>query len=300
MPDLDLSVTICSWNTRGDLETTLRSIEAVRDEASLEVLVVDNSSEDGSQEMVERLFPWVTLHKMNINLGFGKGHNYAMARSTGAVIMPLNSDTVVHEGALRELVNFLRSNPDVGIVGPRLLNPDGTLQYSCRRFPTPAAAIFRNTPLGRLFPNTKFVRDYLMLSWDHEEPRDVDWVSGAAFCMRRDLYDKIGGFDEQFFMYLEDVDICFRTHEAGYRVVYLPSAKITHAIGRSTDQVANQMINQFHNSMKLFYKKHYLKNVALPLRPVVLALGSCLLWMRKTALISKNKMDDWKRRRKKR
>ncbi|MEO7453542.1 MAG: glycosyltransferase family 2 protein [Fimbriimonadales bacterium] len=299
MPDFDLSVTICSWNTRDDLRVCLQSLRAVAGEARTEVIVVDNNSEDRSAQMVEEEFPEVTLLAMSENLGFGKGHNKAFEVARGGVLFPLNSDAVMHEGCFARVLEFLRSDPNIGVVGPKLLNPDGSLQYSARRFPTPMAALFRNTPLGKLFPKNRYTRDYLMTDWAHDEPRDVDWVSGAAFAFKRELYEQIGGFDERFFMFLEDVDLCYRAHAAGRRVVYLPEAIVTHKIGSSTDKAPNRMINQFHKSMLLYYKKHYLSKVSPPLRPFAIAGSWLLLIARQSLFIIKNKIDDWNRRRSK-
>ncbi|MER3461726.1 MAG: hypothetical protein C4342_01470, partial [Armatimonadota bacterium] len=268
MPGTDLSVTICSWNTRDYLDRCLASVLAQTEEIALEVIVIDNASEDGSVETVEQKYPSVHLIRNEQNRGFGAGHNQGFAVASGEFLMPLNSDTVVHPSCFSRLVSFLRENRDVGIAAPKLLNPDGSLQYSCRRFPTPAAALFRNTPLGKLFPNNRFAREYLMQDWDHSEPRDVDWVSGAALCLRASVYREIGGFDERFFMYLEDVDLCKRVHDAGLRVVYVPDAAVTHVIGASTDRVANRMIRQFHKSMLLYYARHHLRNAPLPLQPL--------------------------------
>ncbi|MCW5946645.1 MAG: glycosyltransferase family 2 protein [Fimbriimonadales bacterium] len=296
MQALRVSVTVCSWNTCDELRACLQSLDAVRGEVEFEVIVWDNASEDGSADMVESEFAWVRLLRSQSNLGFGGGHNAAMSHAVGEILMPLNSDAKVHPGALSKLSEFMSAYADVGIVGPKLLNPDGTLQYSCRKFPTPLAAVFRNTPLGRLFPNNRFSREYLMQDWPHDQARDVDWVSGAAFCMSRECYEKTQGFDEQFFMYMEDVDLCYRAHELGFRVVYYPEAVVTHAIGRSTDLVANKMIVQFHKSMMLFYKKHYLPKTPVIFRPFILASAHVFLWLRKTVLTTKNRIDDWKRR----
>jgi GT2 family glycosyltransferase len=178
MPDFDLSITICSWNTIDDLRECLNSLHAIRDEANFEVIVVDNNSEDGSDKMTAESFPWVTLYALKENLGFTGGQNYAMSRRKGNHALPLNSDTIVHPGAIKGLLEYLILNTEVGIVAPKLLNPDGTLQLSCRRFPNPIAALFRNTFIGKLFPNNKFTRDYLMQDWSHDAPREVDWVSG--------------------------------------------------------------------------------------------------------------------------
>lgn len=291
MPGTDLSVTICSWNTRDYLDRCLASVFAQQDGVSLEVIVIDNASEDGSADMVEQKYPSVRLIRNERNLGFGAGHNQGFAIATGEFLMPINSDAVVHPNCFHRLVSFMRENPNVGIAAPKLLNPDGSLQYSCRRFPTPAAALFRNTPLGKLFPNNRFAREYLMQDWDHNEPRDVDWVSGAAFCLRAKVYREIGGFDEQFFMYLEDVDLCKRVHDAGYRVVYVPDAVVTHVIGASTDRVANRMIRQFHKSMLLYYSKHHLSKVSLPLQPLCWLAAFCFVWLRASTFLARNAWD---------
>jgi len=234
------------------------------------VLVVDNASTDDSREMVQSEFPWVHLIANAENAGFTRGHNQAVRESHGQYLLILNSDTIILEGELQKLIDFAEANPEAGIIGPRLLNPDGSLQYSCRRFPNLAAAIFRNTPLGRLFPQNRYTRDYLMTDWDHSTPRDVDWVSGAAMFVRRRVFEQLQGFDESFFMYCEDVDLCYRAWLAGWKVVYYPEAQIIHAIGRSTDRVANKMIRQFHSSMYRFYKKHYARQTPLILRPFIL------------------------------
>jgi GT2 family glycosyltransferase len=295
MPDFDLSITICSWNTESDLRACLASLERVRDEVSFEVIVVDNNSEDGSPDMVEREFPWVRQFRQGYNLGFCKGHNFALKHRRGNHAFVLNSDTIVHSGALQTLLEFADANPNAGIIGPKLLNSDGSLQLSCRRFPNPIAAIFRNTVIGRLFPNNRFSRDYLMEDFDHSKTSEVDWVSGAAFLVRSDVIEKVGTFDEQYFMFCEDIDWCFRTWKAGYRVVYLPSSVITHAIGRSTDKAPNRMIGRHHRSMLRFYQKNMVPQLPLPVRPFALAFVAAGVGLRAAPFIVKNKIDKLKR-----
>lgn len=297
MPDFKLSVTICSWNTQADLRACLQSLEAERSNPpNFEVLVVDNNSRDGSPDMVEKEFPWVRLFRMDRNLGFTGGHNYALAQKKGQHAFLLNSDTVVHPGALDEVVRFLEARQEVGIVGPKLLNPDGSLQYSARRFPNPLAAMFRNTFLGRLFPKNRYTRDYLMQDWDHNSSREVDWVSGAAFLVRDEVMEKIGLFDTDYFMYCEDVDWCWRTWKAGFKVVYDPAAVITHAIGRSTDQAANKMILRFHVSMLRFYRKNMLPEMNPLARPIAYTLATAALTARAMLFITKNGLDAVRRR----
>jgi GT2 family glycosyltransferase len=297
MSAFDLSITICSWNTHEDLRACLCSLEAVRDEARFEVIVVDNNSEDGSPDMVARSFPWVRLERMSRNLGFTGGHNHALAIRQGRHALLLNSDTVVHPGALATIMAYAKDHPNVGMIGPKLLNPDGSLQLSCRRFPNPLAALFRNTPIGKMFPNNRFTREYLMTDWDHREPREVDWVSGAAFLVREEVMEKIGFFDPEYFMFCEDVDWCFRAWEAGFTVVYLPSAVITHAIGRSTDKAPNRMIGRFHKSMFRFYRKNMAPKLPIVVRPFALAGAAVALGLRGGLFIAKNRIDEYGRRR---
>jgi len=265
----DLSVCIVSWNTRADLRAALASVFARAGEAAFEVIVVDNASTDGSAEMVREEFPAAQLIVNRWNRGFAAGNNQALRRARGRYELLLNSDTVVHAGAFAELVRFMDAHPDAGAVGPRTLNPDGTLQYSCRRFPTLATGLFRKAPLGRLIPDNRWNRKYLMSDWVHDVAREVDWVSGAAMCLRSEAVRQVGALDEGYYMYCEDVDWCYRARRAGWKIYYLPQAVITHAIARSSDQRPLRMVAEFHRSMLRFYRKHYASAVSPALRPLV-------------------------------
>ena len=295
-PDLDFTITICSWNTLADLRLCLQSLREVSGEVRFEVIVVDNNSEDGSPDMVRAEFPEVRLEALSRNLGFTGGHNHAFASRRAYHALPLNSDTIVHPGALSGFVSYLREHPEAGIVGPKLLNPDGSLQFSCRRFPNPTAALFRNTPLGKLFPNNRFTREYLMQDWTHDGPREVDWVSGAAFVARGELLDKVGGFDPDYFMFCEDVDLCWRTWRLGFRVVYLPTSVITHAIGTSTSKAPNRMIGRFHRSMMRFYAKNMVPEMSPLVRPFALAFAGSSLLLRAGLFMANNKLDILRRK----
>jgi GT2 family glycosyltransferase len=292
----ELSITICSWNTQDDLRACLASLEKAQSEADFEVIVVDNNSEDGSPDMVEREFAWVRLYRMTRNLGFCGGHNFAIRERRGRHAFPLNSDTVVHPGALRTVMEYANAHPEAGIIGPKLLNTDGSLQLSCRRFPNPIAALFRNTPIGKLFPNNPFSRAYLMADFKHDHEAEVDWVSGAAFLVREEVIERVGVFDEEYFMFCEDIDWCFRAWKGGFKVVYLPSAVITHAIGRSTDKAPNRMIGRHHRSMLRFYLKNQLPELPLLARPFALAFVAAGIGLRASIFIVKNKIDALKRR----
>ena len=294
--DFELSVCICSWNTRDDLQLCLSRLQDARQEANFEVIVVENNSEDGSGPMVATDFPWVTLLQQYRNLGFTGGNNLALYERKGRHALLLNSDPFVHPGAIRTMCAHIQNHPEVGVFGPKLLNLDGTLQYSCRRFPNPIAALFRNTPMGRWFPNNRFTREYLMSDWDHLSERDVDWVSGAALFIREEALEKIGGLDPDFFMFCEDMDLCWRAHEAGFRVRYFPDAVVTHKIGSSTSKAPNRMIFRFHRSMLLFFKKHLLKQLNPVLRPFAYGLAASGLTARASLFLVKNQIDRLRRR----
>lgn len=296
----DLSVVILNWNTCKLLEKCLRSLELPQPGLCYEVVVVDNASEDNSREMVKRLFPRVRLLVNKRNVGFGEGNNAALPHTTGRYVLFLNSDTEVTEGALAAMARFADSQPDIGILGPKLLNGDGSLQYSCRRYPNLGTGFFRNTPLGRLFPHNRFTTDYLYQDWDHNTPRDVDWVSGAALMIRRTLLDQIGGFDTTFFMYCEDVDLCWRANHAPleeegcptWRVTYFPDAVIYHLIGKSTDIVPTRMTYEFHRSQYIFYKKHYAASTPFFLRPLIpVGIG-----LRAIGQMARYRINYWRRR----
>ena len=256
-----LSIVIVSWNVREDLRECLQSL--LKDEGSrlesgeIEIIIVDNASTDGTAEMVNLEFPQVKLLVNSQNLGYTKANNIGINHSRGKYILLLNPDTVVHQGALQALIDCAESHPEVGIIGAKLLNPDGSVQRSARSFPDIGAGLFRNTFLGRLFPNNPFVRRYLLEDFGYDEVREVDWVSGAAMLVRRDLIERIGGLDERFWAYCEDVDLCWRAWQAGYKVLFCPNAVITHKVGRSSDQRLVPSLIQHHKSMWLFYLKNY-------------------------------------------
>jgi GT2 family glycosyltransferase len=281
---VDLSVCIVNWNTRDDLARCLASLQHGQGDLEYEVWVVDNGSTDGSVERVQTQFPTVHLLRNAANVGFSAANNQALRACRGRYALLLNPDTLVHDGALGRLVGFLDRHPEAGVVGVKLLNPDGSVQYSCRTFPTLGAVLFRGTPFGRLFPRNRSTRDYLMQDWQHEEVRTVDWVSGAGLAVRRSVWEQVGLLDERFFMYCEDMDFCQRVHQAGWRVYYFPGAVVTHVIGRSSDQNLRAMILAFHRSMYLYYDKHYGARYGLVGR---LAAGAWLLF-RATSILLRN------------
>ncbi len=267
---MDLSVVVLNWNTCGELRDCLRSIFGQPHRCALEIVVADNASSDDSRKMVKHEFPLAKLVAHPRNLGFSGGNNIAARDTTGRYLLFLNSDTVVTEGAFDALIAFADTRPKAAIVGPKLINEDGSLQYSCRHFPNLGTGFFRNTPLGRLFPKNRFSQDYLMTDWDHASPRVVDWVSGAALLIRSQVYAEIGGWDEGYFFYCEDVDICKRASNLGHEVVYYPESVIMHIIGRASDKVPTRMTYEFHRSMYRFYRLHYAATTPILVRPLIL------------------------------
>jgi len=273
-----------NWNTRDELRECLRSVLSQTD-VSIEVMVVDNASSDGSAEMVRSEFAGrVTLIASENNIGFGAGHNLAIRRSSGRYVFLLNPDgRMLEERVLRKMVDFMDSKPNVGMLGPKITNPDGTLQYSARRFPTMFAGVFRHPAIGRIFPNNRFVREYMMLDRSHEEVSDVDWLSGAALMVRRETFEQIGLMDERFFMYCEDVDWCRRAHAGGWRVVYFPMTSVQHRIGAASDKNPIAMIKQHHASMLRYFLKYDARGPKLLLLPLVMIA----LWIRSRSLINR-------------
>jgi GT2 family glycosyltransferase len=254
---VDLSVVIVSFNARDYLWHCLSSLYAHTEGIAHEVIVVDNASWDGSAQMVESGFRQAILVRCPANVGFAAACNRGIGQAKGEFILLLNPDTEIADNAFAPMVAYCRQQPQVGILGPKLLNSDGSLQFSCRRFPSHLTGLFnRQSILTRLFPRNRLSAGYLMSDWDHNRTVEVDWLSGACMLLRRRMLDDIGPLDEGFFMYIEDVDICYRAHQGGYRVVYFPQAVVTHHIGRSSDALPNKSILQWHRSMWRYYRKH--------------------------------------------
>jgi hypothetical protein len=254
---MDLSVCVLNWNTRKDLRRCLKSLRACGCTLEHEIIIADNASTDGSPETVAQEAPEARLIVNKVNLGFAAGNNKALRAATGRYCLLLNPDTEIKPCALSGLVEALEAEPDAAAAGPKLLNGDGSIQYSCRRFPNFTTGLFRRSPLGTLFPGNRFESEYLMTDWPHDKTREVDWVSGAALCMRREALEQVGLLDERYYMFCEDVDWCLRARKLGWKIVYAPQSEITHYRGRSTDLAPFRMAAEFHRSMERFYWKHY-------------------------------------------
>lgn len=251
-----VSLVIVGHQTKDLLEACLRSVYEMRPSVPFEVCVVDNASTDGTPEMVRGKFPEVQLVENQRNVGYSTAVNEGFRRTTAPYVLVINPDIVVTEGAIDALVRYMEATPEAGVVGGRLLNPDGSLQYSARTFYTLRVLLMRRTPLGRLFPNSRAIRDHLMLDWDHNDVREVDWLMGACLMIRRSAAENVGLMDERYFLYFEDVDLCYKMRQRGWKVVYLPEAEMVHHHRRAS---ARRMINRpffYHlNSVFHFYDK---------------------------------------------
>lgn len=268
---MQLTVVIVSWNTRALLAACLDSLRNELYGLAAEVYVVDNDSADGSGEMVSRDYPWVRLIANDSNRGFAAANNQVFGIARGEKILLLNPDTEIKPGAIRTLMQLLDKRPEVAVVAPQLLNTDGSIQRSCRQFPTFTAMFYELLGLSKLFPNDQRFGQYKMLDFDHNHAREVDQPEGACLMLRKSLLDEIGTLDEGYFMLFEEVDWCYRIKKSGKRIWFTPDAKVTHHYGQSIKQVKAKMILSSHRGLIRFWRKHY-RNDRWLLDPFV-ALG---------------------------
>ena len=249
---MDLSVVIISWNTKGLLMRCLESVLSEGERLSLEILVVDNASSDGSAGMVRDRFPQVHLIANEENVGFARANNQAIDLASGRYILLLNSDTEVCTGALWTLVEFMDRQPRAGAVGARLLNTDGSLQPSCHPMLTPWREFWRLLFLERV----KRCATYDMAHWDLQSPRRVEVIKGACLLSRREALERVGSLDERYFMYTEEVDLCYRLQAADWELYWAPQARVVHHEGQSSRQMRESMYIQLYRSKVLFFRKH--------------------------------------------
>ncbi len=225
---MELSVVILNYKTKGLLRQCIKGIELLKLKKNYEIIVVDNHSQDSSAKMMKESFPHIRFIESKVNRGCAAGNNLGVKESSGRYVMILNPDITIFEGVIEKLISFMDDHPDVGIVAPKLINPDGTRQISCYRFPKFMTPMYRRTPLGRLPWVKKDLRKYLMLDDHFEKINDVDWILGACMLVRQEAIDKVGLMDERFTLYFEDVDWCRQFWQAGYRVCYLSDVDIVH------------------------------------------------------------------------
>jgi len=267
---LDLSVVIVNFNTRDLLRDCLASLRPELVGIEAEVLVVDNASSDRSAAMLAEEFPDVQVLVNAVNAGFSRANNRALRETRGQDVLLLNPDTLVRRGAVRTLMGALHALPGAVAVGPRVLRPDGRLDLACRRsFPSPSVAAARLLGLSRVFPRSRRLASYNLTYQDPDQPGEIDAGTAAAMCFSRTPLAAVGFFDEDFFMYGEDLDLCYRLKQGGGRIYYVPSATVIHLKGMASGRQPTAMLREFHRSMWLFYKKHYVHGWRAALAPAV-------------------------------
>lgn len=278
----DLSIVIVSWNVRDLLRECLRSIVDAEDivlapfnsstpnKLSVEIIVVDAGSGDDTSAMVHSEFPSVQLVEVGINVGFSKGNNIGISESRGSYVLLLNPDTRIVSNALSVLTGYLQANPQVGVVGPKLLRGDGTTQSSRRRFPNLWTGIYESTWLEQIAPHG-LLDWYYMADQDENIISPVDWLTGAALVVRREVFEQVGIFDEGYFMYSEELDWQKRIKAGDWEIVYLPTAHIVHYGGMSSDQVIPLRHIRFQSSKVRYFHKHHGQLAAALIRMVILA-----------------------------
>ena len=254
--DYDISVVIVNHNGRSVLPRCFEAIERSADGLRIESIVVDNASEDGSPYLPCCLKENVRVVRLDKNIGFGQANNIGVGAARGKYSLLLNTDCFVVPGLFRALIKCLDEHPETAIVGPRLLNEDGSLQPSCHNFPSPLVFLLEQSTLWRVFKYLPSrAGDLLQIAGKHSKSREVDWLSGACMLVRPTAFSEVGGFDSRFFFYWEEADLCMRLKQRGWKTRFEPSAQAIHLGGGSTKDSA--MLLHFFRSLYRFYGKHY-------------------------------------------
>jgi len=255
---IDVSVCIVSWNVKELLRDCLNSLKAQAGDVRYETIVVDNASGDGSVEMIRREFPWVTLVDPQANLGFGRANNLAYQHTTGRWVLLLNPDTVVLDRAIEKLVRFADAHPDAAAVGGRTLKKDGvSLERSCCWGSPGMWPLFcKALGLHIIFKNSPLFNREAMDYWQRDSVREVGVITGCCLMIRRGVYEKTGGFDDHFFMYAEETDLCWRMRESG-KLLFCPDAQIIHLVGESAKKATSNRLFHINRALLKLFRKHY-------------------------------------------
>ena len=264
--NVDLSIIIVNYNVKEFLQNLIYSIYKAGQKINYEIIIVDNASDDGSVEFLREKFPDIKLIVNEKNLGFSKANNIGLSIAKGKYILLLNPDTIVQEDTFEKMINFFEQTSDAGMAGCKILNPDGTLQLACRRsFPGPWTSFCKVTGLSNLFPGSRLFARYNLTYLDENQTYEVDAISGSFMMIKRETFEKVGKLDEQFFMYGEDLDWCYRVQKEGYKVYYVHDTQIIHYKGESTKRSSIDETKIFYNAMHLFVKKHFASSLLVEL-----------------------------------
>lgn len=275
---IDVSICIVNWNTKELLRDCLNSIKERTAGLTCEIIIVDNDSRDESVQMVKSDYPECLIVERKENLGFARGNNEAVKNASGKYIFYLNPDTELITNAIYGMFIFLEKNADFGAVGCKLVTSDGEIQFTCARtFPTPFNQFSLLAMLNRLFPRSRQLSTVEMEYWDHTDSREIDCLSGACIMARKHIIDGLNGFDDAFFMYAEDVDLCYRIRSEGWKIYYLAEERIFHHEGASSKKKANRHFSAIMQRVSncYFFTKHFGRIKALKYRAAV-AAGSII------------------------
>ena len=276
-----LDICIVSWRVRDLLRACLRSV--VGSPEAADIIVVDNASADGTVEMLRADFPTVRLIANEENRSFAAGNNQAIRAARSPFLLLLTPDTEVQPGALRALLHVFAEEPRAGAAAAQLILPDGSIQRSCRSFPEPIPILYDALGFARLFPRSQTFGRYRMSYWDYDTRREVDQPMASALALRRGALDEVGLFDEGFPLYFNDVDLCYRLRQAGWRVIFEPTARVRHHHGQSTRLVRPIALLDSHRGLIRFYRKHYRGRIGW-LGYTAVRLGSWLTMYPRAAL----------------
>ena len=255
MTSSSVSVIIVSYNVKRYVTHCIETVLCSDFIGEKEIIVVDNNSFDETSQYIRESFPDIKLIENHKNVGFGKAVNHAAETATGEYLLILNPDTIIQENTISTFVNYLKTHSEVGLIGPKIINPDGTLQLTCKRsFPTLSVALPKLLGFSKIFPQTKWAGKYNLTYLDPNKIHSVDAVSGSCIFIRKTLFHEIDGFDEQFFLFGEDLDLCFRMKQKGHEIHYVPSTQILHYKGESVKFAPYDSRSAFYNAMILFYK----------------------------------------------
>jgi N-acetylglucosaminyl-diphospho-decaprenol L-rhamnosyltransferase len=258
--DTDVTVIVVNYNTGHLFERMFSALERAKADLRMQVIVVDNVSRDDSVKILRSKHPTVELIENSENVGFGRANNQALPRVNGRYVLLLNTDAFLSPDTLTKTTQFMDDNPNFGILGVKLVGEDGSLQPSCRYFPTPWNTFLASTGLARVFPHGRLVDD---LAWDHSSVRTCDWVPGCYYLVRREVIERVGLFDPRYFLYYEEVDHCREVQKAGWKVVYFPFTEVVHLGGESakSDAVLTSTGRQISllqiESELLYFRKHH-------------------------------------------
>jgi len=254
---MDVSIVIVNWNVKEYLKKCISSVYRETKGLTYEIFMVDNASVDGSVEMVRELFPEVKVIANEKNLGFSRANNQALEKCAGEYVLFLNPDTELKDNSIEKLLKFIKAGPKVAIAAPKLIYEDGRLQLLCRNFPSPLTDLSEALFLDYLFPKSEFFNHYFMGFWPHDSTREVCQPAGACLLVRMDVLKKIGFYDERFFMYYDDVDLCYRIKKAGWKIFLVHDILVVHHGSKSSVQAPTESVDWGMESKVKYLRKHY-------------------------------------------